>query len=216
MRAPRQPTITFVVPTSGRKSLGRTLHSITSQFAAGDEIILVYTDYGDGGNTGRNSAQNRAEGDWIAFMDDDDVFVAGAIEKMRAWAAANPQKIAIFRRKSDAWPTQWSQPVLVPGNVAPPLFLVPNVRGSLAEWGQIAHKSERRAVELEQLGLNPYDWSDSWFVSETAALQGAEIVFVDLVTSYAQPQPWWRRARNRLRVGRRLAALTGRLKRTAA
>lgn len=216
MRPPRQPTITFVVPTSGRKTLGRTLHSITSQFAAGDEIILVYTDYGDGGNTGRNSAQNRAEGDWIAFMDDDDIFVGGAIEKMRAWAAANPDKIAIFRRKSDAWPTQWSKPALVPGNVAPPLFFVPNVRGSLAEWGPLAHKSARRAAELQELGVDPFAWSDSYFIRDTAARQGAEIVFVDLVTSYAQPQPWWRRARSRLRIGGRLAALARRISRAGA
>jgi glycosyltransferase involved in cell wall biosynthesis len=207
------PTITFVVPTSGRETLGRTLRSITSQFVAGDEIIVVYTDHGDGGNIGRNSAQERAQGDWIAFMDDDDVFVPGAIEKMRAWATENPTKIAIFRRKADAWPTQWSQPVLVPGNVAPPLFFVPNVRGKLAEWGPNAHKSARRAAELEQLGVQPFAWSDSFFVSETAALQGAEIVFVDVVTSYAQPQPWWRRARNRIQVGRRVKAVAGRINR---
>jgi len=196
------PTITFVVPTSGRETLDRTVRSITSQFAPGDEIIVVYTDHGDGGNIGTNSAQGRAEGDWIAFMDDDDVFVPGAIAEMRGWAATNPGKIGIFRRKSDAWPTQWSLPELRPGNVARPLFLVPNVRGKLGEWGPNAHKSAARAAELERLGAEP--WSDSRFLSETAALQGAEIVFVDVVTSYAQPQFGLRRVRYRLRLGARL------------
>jgi glycosyltransferase involved in cell wall biosynthesis len=135
------PTITFVVPTSGRRTLDRTLTSITSQFCAGDEIIVVHTDCGDGGNIGTNSAQERARGEWIAFMDDDDVFVPGAIAKMRAWAKDNAGRIGIFRRKSDAWPTQWADAVLRPGNVARPLFFVPNVPGKLAEWGPNAHRN---------------------------------------------------------------------------
>jgi glycosyltransferase involved in cell wall biosynthesis len=196
------PTITFIVPSSGRKTLDRTLRSITSQFCAGDEIIVVFTDYGDGGNIGTNSAQGRACGEWIAFMDDDDLFVPGAIARMRAWAVENPGRIGIFRRKSDAWRTQWFDAVLRPGNVARPLFFVPNVPGKLAEWGPNAHRSPARQAELDARGVEP--WSDARYIQETARLQDAEIVFVDLVTSYAQPQPLWRRLRYRLRVGTRV------------
>ena len=196
------PTFSIVVPSNGRPSLQRTLASIASQVRPGDEVMVLVNDAWDWGNSARQEGQEKAKGDYVVFCDDDDVFVPGAFETMRRWAAENPGRIGIFRRKADAWPTQWQEPVLRPGNVQSSNFLVPNVRGKLGRWGIQSQIAERQA-ELEARGVTP--WSDVQYIEETARLQGTEPIFVDAVTVHADPvENPLRRLRYRLALRTRL------------
>lgn len=199
-----RPTLSIVVPSNGRPSLQRTLASISPQVLPGDEIMVLVNDAWDWGNSARQEGQEKAKGDYVVFCDDDDVFVRGAFETMRRWAAEHPGLIGIFRRKADAWPTQWIEPVLRPGNVQSSNFLVPNVRGKIGRWGVQSQIAERQA-ELEASGVPA--WSDVQFVEETARLQGTEPVFVDAVTVHADPvENPVRRLRYRLALRTRLRA----------
>lgn len=201
------PTFSVIVPSAGRASLARTLASISSQVRPGDEILVIVNRAWDWGNSARQEGQERAKAGYVLFCDDDDVFLPGAFDAMRSWAAANPGKIGLFRRKADAWPTQWEVPVLKPGNVQSSNMVVPNVEGKLAAWGVISQDREKQRA-LDEQGLY---WSDALFVEETARLQATDYVFVDVVTVHAEPvRNPLKLLRYRLALGTRLRRLRGR------
>jgi glycosyltransferase involved in cell wall biosynthesis len=191
-------TFSIIVGTTGRKTLRRTLKSITSQLEPGDELMLLRDDSGDAGDTPRNQSMHRAAGTHLLFMDDDDVYVPGALAKMRRFADENPGKIGIFRMEYTAGPKRWQVPELKNRNVSTQIFLVPNVPGKLGVW---EHRSTVHG--------------DYTFIEETARLQG-DPIFVDEVTVRVRPirNPLKRayvRARYRARLGTKLRSLRARL-----
>jgi glycosyltransferase involved in cell wall biosynthesis len=189
-----------VIPSSGRTSLSRTLASVAREVAPGDEILVLVNDAWDWGNSGRQEGQEKAKGDYVVFCDDDDVFLPGSFDAMREWARRHPGRIGVFRRKSDAWPTQWQTPELRPGNVQSSNFLVPNLPGKLGRW---RHQSQDRAKQAELKAAGLIDWSDAEYLQETARLQATEPIFVDVVTVFADPEE-----RLAQRVRYRIAART--------
>jgi len=191
-------TFSIIVGTAGRKTLRRTLKSITSQLEPGDEIMLLRDDSGDAGDTPRNQSMHRAAGTHLLFMDDDDVYVPGAFAKMRRFADEHPGRIGIFRMEYTSGPKRWRVPELRNRNVSTQIFLVPNVPGKLGVW--------------EHRGTVHGDYT---FIEETARLQG-DPIFVDEVTVRVRPirNPVTRlyvRARYRAALGTRFRALRARL-----
>ena len=191
-------TFSIIVGTAGRKTLERTLKSITSQLEPGDELFLLRDDSGDAGDTPRNETMHRAAGSHLLFMDDDDVYVPGAFAKMRHFADENPGRIGIFRIEYTTGPKRWRVPELKNRNVSTQILLVPNVPGKLGVW--------------EHRGTIHGDYT---FIEETARLQG-EPVFVDEVTVRVRPirnpvRRLYVRARYRAALGTRLQALRARL-----
>ena len=191
-------TFSVIVGTVGRKTLERTLRSITTQLEPGDELFLLRDDSGDAGDTPRNQTMHRAAGSHLLFMDDDDVYVPGAFAKMRRFADENPGRIGIFRIEYTTGPKRWQVPELRNRNVSTQNFLVPNVPGKLGIW------EHRGTVH-----------GDYVFIEETARLQG-EPIFVDEVTVRVRPlaNPLARayvKARYSARLGTRLRDLRGRL-----
>ena len=191
-------TFTVIVGTAGRKTLRRTLRSITSQLEPGDELFVLRDDSGDAGDTPRNQTMHRAAGSHLLFMDDDDVYVPGAFAKMRRFADDHPGRIGIFRIEYTTGPKRWRVPELKNRNVSTQNFLVPNVPGSLGVW--------------EHRGTVHGDYT---FIEETARLQG-DPIFVDEVTVRVRPirNPLRRlyvRARYRAALGTRLRTLRARL-----
>jgi glycosyltransferase involved in cell wall biosynthesis len=184
-------TFSVILATSGRPTLLRTLDSLLPQLEAGDELMIVRDASGDAGDTPRNDAMPRARGSHLLFIDDDDVYVAGAFARMRRFAEENPGRIGIFKLEYVVRTRRWVDPVLRYKNVSTQTFLVPNVPGKLGRW-----KATDRVA------------GDFAFIEETASLQG-EPLFVDEVTVLARPErnPLKRalvRARYRARVGTRL------------
>lgn len=203
-----RPTFSVVVPTLGRRTLARTLASVASQIEPGDEIIVECSDENDVGNSGRQRGVEAATSSHLLFCDDDDVFLPGALAVMRRFAGEHPTAIGIFRRRFNTGPPQWLEPVLRPGNVQNMGFVIPNVRGKLGEWGPTSLDPARRA-ELEAAGVRP--WTEVHYVTDTAELQGAEVIFCDVIVGHARPEENpLRRLRYRLRLRTRLRGLVGR------
>jgi glycosyltransferase involved in cell wall biosynthesis len=187
-----EPTLSIIIPTSGRPTLKRTLASIADQLRPGDEVIVVRDAWGDSGDTARMDAMARARGSHLAFMDDDDVYARDGLERMRCFARRQPNRIAIFKMEHPVRTTHWreNEPELRYANVSSQNFLVPNVPGRLGRWHEVPRPSGK--------GMYAGDYV---FIRETIELQG-EPVFVDEVTTYIRPvrnplKLLWLRARYR-------------------
>lgn len=103
--------VTFIIPTLGRKTLSRTLESLTKQtdqgwraivsFDSNAEGLIEFEEYGgqlkainshETGHAGlvRNSAIDLVETEWTAFVDDDDWLATTYVEKLRQYAEKSP------------------------------------------------------------------------------------------------------------------------------
>ena len=136
-------TISFVVPTIGRPSLQATLTSIEQR--VGDELLVMQHNPpgGNWGNAERQHGQDIAKCDYLAFIDDDDVYVPHHRQMMAAAIWENPGKPLIFRIQypngSKLWrPSMWPgrPPQIKNGNLSSQMFLFPNDRTKLAGWLQ--------------------------------------------------------------------------------
>src|SRR5581483_11990840 len=82
----------------------------------------------------RNNAMARAHGTHLLFLDDDDEYLSGALDKFRAFAASHPGRIGIFRERLMDGSLHWSEPEFRIGNVGTVLFVVPNIPEKLGVW----------------------------------------------------------------------------------
>jgi hypothetical protein len=139
--------ISYIVPTSGRHSLVATLQSI--ECWPGDEILVIgqfhptgderprYFPCGNGNDWGakeRNIGIEHAQGQYLAFMDDDDTYAPGARDAMERVIVETPDRPAIFRMRYPNGMTLWQDPNLRCGNVSTQMIMVPNVPTMLAMW----------------------------------------------------------------------------------
>ncbi len=168
-----------IIPTRGRRSLGRTLESIRNQPPAeGDEVLLI----GDGaqplareilersglpgrfvetaatadyGGTQRNLGLELARGDYVLFMDDDDVYTRGAFARIRAILAENPDRPHLFRmRYASSGKVLWSTREAALGNISTQMIVFPN-RSDFRPWDS-EHGHDHRFV-VDNLSLWPAD-----------------------------------------------------------
>ncbi len=150
-------TLSVIVPTLGRATLARTLDSILSQLSLRDEVIVAPAPGADmvalaglcessaitlldpaspapGRGAGeRNAAMKVATGSHLVFMDDDDVYLHGALDVMRAAACDRP---VMFRMDATnvGIGIKWVEPEVRYGNVSTQMFVVPNDPGRLGTW----------------------------------------------------------------------------------
>ncbi len=126
--------ISFIVPTIARDSLGKTLRSIETR--KGDEILVEVDNPPSGrwGNDQRNAAMKRAKGDYLSFMDDDDLFVKGHRIIMERAMRQNPGKPSLFSIKYPNGKIIWDKPKIIPGNISTQMILVPNNPKKLYKW----------------------------------------------------------------------------------
>src|SRR5207237_1016431 len=93
----------------GRRTLDAAIRSATSQMMAGDELLIVFDDSGDAGDTPRNRVMGSLHGTHITFLDDDDEFRAGALDVIRRFARENPGRVGIFRLDMGMRGIAWSE-----------------------------------------------------------------------------------------------------------
>jgi glycosyltransferase involved in cell wall biosynthesis len=174
--------ISVIIPTIGRASLAAALKSCI----AADEIIVVIDDAagpsdwhawesskakvvhvhgGDHGYTARHRGMEVATGTHLAFLDDDDVYLPGAIDLFRGHATDVP---VIFRMDHYDHGILWRDKVLEFGNVSTQMMLVPNVPEKLGSW-------EPYAPELREPG-GDYTFLAGCVEKMGAPLWRAEIV----------------------------------------
>ena len=146
--------ISFIIPTMGRDSLGKTLRSI--ELWKGDEILVEVDSPPSGrwGNDQRNLAMKRAKGDYLAFMDDDDVFVKGHRDIMEKAMLQNSGRPSLFRIKYPDGRIVWEKAEIVPGNISTQMILVPNNSKMLSGW-----KDGRNMADF--IFVDNWGWLDS-------------------------------------------------------
>ena len=114
------PLITFIIPSIGRNTLGRTLNSLMQQTVGSWKAIVVFDGVdinlpikdnrisyykipkvGIGNNAGevRNFGMDKVtSSDWIGFVDDDDVVSSKYVERLQQEISISPDaKCIIFR-----------------------------------------------------------------------------------------------------------------------
>lgn len=151
-------SISFIVPTIGRDSLRTTLESIASQMHGNDEVIVVsdgpqlsvppvvksfgprfkcfeYGPTGRYGNAQRDFGIKNAVQSHLAFMDDDDCYLPGAIEIVHGAIGSAPVHPLLFRM-AHRGTVIWRDQILEFGNVSTQMFVVPNISGCLGQWDQ--------------------------------------------------------------------------------
>ncbi len=200
------PRLTIILPTCGRPTLKAALDSVLPQLVPGDELLVVgdgpqpagrtllaslddfpspnvrYFEHGPTGfygNAQRNFAQERAAGDLLMFLDDDDDLCPGALASVRGAAQEHPGRPLMFRLRCDDPPfVIWDRPILKAGNISGGAFVAPNDPARLGRWP--TPKTRRRGC------------SDVTFIEDTLALHppGALVWRTELI--YHVP----RRSRN--------------------
>lgn len=141
-------SISFIVPTIGRPTLQATLASIESW--PGDEVLPIRHDppSGNWGNAERQQGQDLARCAYLAFIDDDDVYVQGHRRMMNEAIRENPDKPIVFRIQYPNGQKLWQPsniagrpPEIRNGNVSSQMFLFPNDKTKLTHW--IQHRTWR-------------------------------------------------------------------------
>lgn len=119
-------TISFIIPTIGRKSLKRTLSSIEKW--EGDQIWVIqhFPPSGTWGNAERKEGIAKSTCDYIAFIDDDDYYTKGHRAIMDKASSENPGKPNLFKIKYPNGKILWDRKEIVPGNISSQMIMVPN------------------------------------------------------------------------------------------
>lgn len=128
-------SITFIVPTCGRPTLSRTLDSIASQIADGDEIIVICNKNAIWGNASRDKAMEMATTTHMAFIDDDDVYAEGALDIARRAVEEWPEHVHVFRMHSPKDNNPWNRKDFAPGQVGTPMVVWPRM-GDYPRWAE--------------------------------------------------------------------------------
>ncbi len=180
-------TVTVALATIGRDTLGAALDSCRSadmvilawdrdgigttpilggSFGPGVEVVEVSD--GHRGWAAHNKGAELADTDLIAFMDDDDVYLPGAIETIREHASfTNPTVFQVDCPWNGIVPNSHE---LRFGNISTQGLVVPNIKDKLGVWGE--HQNNAGG--------------DYTFLKETVAKMG-EIHWVDEVIAVVRP-----------------------------
>ncbi len=179
--------LTIVVPTIGRDSLENTLDSIKSQMHQFDQVFVVadgkfphsrklvstygvqfgYFDlpagpHNDWGARARNYGLSMAKKAYVCFMDDDDEYLPGAFQAIRAAIHEFPGNPFMFRMLHGGQ-IIWKNKEIEIGNVSSQMIVVPNDQGRL---GRFTDRYEgdfdfiRSTADLYFPDHNPFVWRE--------------------------------------------------------
>jgi predicted O-methyltransferase YrrM len=158
----RPASFSIIIPSIGRESLAWTLESVTEQTCTRDEVIVVFDGRdevvrplvdvvrnmrgihalvlpggpkNDYGAEARTVGARLATGDFLAFIDDDDVYLPGALATVRRAISDELSRPHMFRMTRQPHAGElWNSPVISLGNVSTQMFVTPNDPGRLGQW----------------------------------------------------------------------------------
>lgn len=129
-------TITVIIPTIGRPTLTRAIASVFPQLEPGDEVMVLRDATGDWGASARTDMMGRARGEYLAFVDDDDIMTPTALACIRRAIKEQPNRPHLFRLARnlccDILPPAR---ILERGYVSTQMLVCPNVSDLLGKWG---------------------------------------------------------------------------------
>jgi glycosyltransferase involved in cell wall biosynthesis len=148
--------VSIIIPTLGRPSLKRTLESLVPQLSPEDEVLVVgdgpqslaatisasfgskvrYLEHGPTfiwGHAQRNYGMKQAVSSHLAFMDDDDIYLPGALNAIHGAIRRHPNSPILFRMLH-LEDVIWIDREVKVGNMGPQTFVVPNVSSKLGAW----------------------------------------------------------------------------------
>lgn len=128
-------TLSIIVASSGRPALEQTLASIEGQRRQHDEVLVSINSDCPWGHAARNQLMPAARGDSLMFIDDDDVYLPGALDLARGAMAQEPNRVHIFRMEHPSCGLIWKEQKLAVGNVSTQMVVVPNRPLMLGTWG---------------------------------------------------------------------------------
>lgn len=159
----------------------------------GDELLAVFDDSGDAGDSPRNRVLGSLSGTHIAFLDDDDEYRPGALDTMRRFARANPGRVGIFRIDLGMWGVAWARRDLMASATA--MYVLPNIPDRLGRFGRAP-------------GLPAGRVGDFKFIVETVANLG-DPIWCEEILQDIRPVKGVTRVRHTLALRRRLQRLVG-------
>lgn len=187
-----QPAVSVIIPTIGRASLRQALESVVGQLSDNDEVIVVVDgmadlprqiakEFGpqvrvdwikeanDYGGSPRNKGMELATKPHLMFIDDDDMLLPGAVDRIKQVIAEKPQAMLLFRMRR-GFPYEdliWEVRNVERWNVSTQNIVVPNQPDRLALWGK------KRCSDYEFVkGMVAKGWRVEW-IDEITVEQNA-------------------------------------------
>lgn len=197
-----RPALSVVIPTIGRDELKRTLQSIANQAEPGDEVLVVGDTHGRipdhippmvesfgfryltldagryaWGHPQINYGMAEARGDYLVFIDDDDIFTPAAFRAIRSNITELGPYMFRFMITQHENRILWQESVLKESLVGGHMFVVPNIKDKLGQW------TDRYAGDFD-------------FIRETADLWGEDrIAWRTELIAVTRPALTWRPVR---------------------
>ena len=160
-------TLSVIVASSGRPTLARTIESVRSQMQSGDECLVSVNFDCPWGHAARNQLMIAARGDALMFLDDDDVYVPGALAVVRDKFEQLPDVLHLFKMRYANGSELWSTRDIVCGNVSTQMVVVPRIfivdddwHALFARWGHPKYEGDFDFIEEAHGEIEDVHWHE--------------------------------------------------------
>ena len=184
------PSITFLIATSGRKTLRDTVRSLYGQFNHGIDKIEVFFDgppvevgpnyfyaeeqlyngdltlhqlpdnLGYWGHAIRNKFQKTFKTDYVHHGDDDDQYAEAVMFRVRNDLRDNFGKLLLYKFRNSDG-IVWTRPEFYFGNLGTPSGMIPNNPDIMGEWGLYGGGDFQFYEETrDKIGIENIIWKD--------------------------------------------------------
>jgi glycosyltransferase involved in cell wall biosynthesis len=140
-------SLSVIIASSGRLTLQRTLESVQRQMDRDDEILVSVNSNAPWGHAARNQLMRAARGDAIMFLDDDDVYVSGALNIVRRSVELNPYIMHMFRMRYPDGRELWRTTDVSCGNVSTQMVVCPNNQPMLGRFGEGVYEGDYHFIK---------------------------------------------------------------------
>lgn len=176
------PTLGVVIATPGRRSIMRTINSITAQgLLPGDDVIIVGDGYHkptdelvkmvgppfryvathrtrDWGHSQTNYGLSEVKGDWVIIQDDDDIFLPRAFDEIRRITGKlNEPRIIMGRVKTPFLGILWTHPGVPPFDGH--CIVVPNNKEKLGYYS-LEYEGDQTWIRTSIESYDAISWAD--------------------------------------------------------